>query len=297
MAIPVISRSRVHNYRLRTVEVFIPHLPEAYEGFKIGQLSDLHLGSFKHVKAVERGVETLMAEDPDMVLFTGDLVNKRAKEVREHDRALSLIDAPYGVYSILGNHDYGERVNWTNRVEKSRNFRGMIEAHRSLGWDLLLNENRIIHKNGAPLAVIGVENWGREKKFMKYGDIDEAARPVRDIPTKLLMTHDPTHWEHRVRGVHPGIDLTFAGHTHGFQFGIEGRRMRWSPSQYLYRYWAGLYHEEGQYLYVNRGFGYLHFKGRIGVLPEITMAILRKGPYRGSERSQWISVPDDKGGG
>ncbi len=272
MSLRIISRARVHNYRLHTVEVWIPHLPAAYDGFKVGQVSDMHLGSFKGGDAVKRGIEILMSGDPDLVVFTGDLVNYRAGEAREHFGTLAGIEAPYGIFSILGNHDYGEYVRWPSPAEKARNFSIMKQIHKELGW----NENRMVQKDGDPLAIIGVENWGRGK-FMKYGNLEKACRGTGSASVKILLTHDPTHWEDRIVGKYPGIDLTFAGHTHGFQFGIETGRFKWSPSQYRYKYWAGLYYENGQYLYVNRGFGYLHFTGRVGILPEVTIVILRKG--------------------
>ncbi len=267
--------SGAHDYRIRKSVVKLPNLPAAFDGIKIAQLSDIHSGSFFNKTAVKGGVELLMNEKPDVVFFTGDLVNNTADEVKNYINIFDKVKAPLGVYSTLGNHDYGDYYNWSSQSAKTKNLENLKEAHGLMGWKLLMNEHKLITLNGDSLAVIGVENWGKGG-FVKHGRLDKAVQGTGEAAVKLLLSHDPSHWDAQVRKDYKDIDLMFAGHTHGFQFGIELGSFKWSPSQYLYKQWAGLYQQENQYLYVNRGFGFLGFPGRIGILPEITIMELQK---------------------
>jgi predicted MPP superfamily phosphohydrolase len=267
--------SGAHDYRIRRVKVKLPNLPSNFHGLKIGQLSDIHSGSFFSKSAVKRGVAMFMAEKPDIIFFTGDLVNDQAEEVKEYIDIFSQIKAPLGVYSTLGNHDYGDYMTWPSLEAKRQNLLDVCKAHELLGWRLLMNEHKIIERGGDQLAIIGIENWGMGR-FTKYGRLARAYQGTKDIPVKLLLSHDPSHWDAEVRPFFSDIDLTFAGHTHGFQFGIELGSFKWSPVQYVYKQWAGLYRTDSQYLYVNRGFGYIGYPGRIGILPELTILELEK---------------------
>lgn len=267
--------SGAYDYRIRRTVVRLPNLPAAFDGIKIGHLSDIHSGSFFNKTAVMGGVEMLMKEKPDLIFFTGDLVNNTADEVKEYVPVFGKLKAPLGVYSTLGNHDYGDYVQWSSSREKRENLEAMIEAHRLMGWKLLMNENKEIELNGDKIAIVGVENWGKGG-FVKHGRLDKATRGTDEAAVKLLLSHDPSHWDAQVRPRYDDIDVMFSGHTHGFQFGIEIGDFKWSPAQYMYKQWAGLYQEDNQFLYVNRGFGFLGFPGRIGMLPEITIMELKK---------------------
>lgn len=264
-----------HDYRVRRVTVPLPNLPKEFDGIKIAQLSDIHSGSFWNKVAVEGGVEMVLKEKPDVIFFTGDLVNDRSEEVRDYVPVFGKLKAPLGVYSVTGNHDYGDYVSWNSSEEKKQNLKNLVKAHKEMGFDVLMNENRTIEVGGQKIAVLGIENWGAGR-WTKYGKMDEAYRGTENAPVKLLLSHDPSHWDAQVRESFPDIDLAFAGHTHGFQFGVEIGNFKWSPSQYAYKQWAGLYKEGKQYLYVNRGFGYLGYPGRIGMPPEITILELKK---------------------
>ena len=266
--------SGAYDYRVRKKTIVLKNLPSAFDGMRIAQLSDIHSGSFYNKTAVQGGVDMLINEKPDLFLFTGDLVNNESKEVGEYLDTFSKIKAPIGNFSVLGNHDYGDYKSWTSPQEKKKNLQDLIESHKSMGWDILLNEHRYIEVGGERLAIIGVENWGA-KGFTKYGNLDLATQNV-EADTKILLSHDPSHWDAQIRPQHSDIDLTLAGHTHGFQFGVEIGNFRWSPSQYMYKQWADLYTEGDQHLYVNRGFGFLGYPGRIGILPEITILELKK---------------------
>ncbi|QNL22536.1 metallophosphoesterase [Hyphobacterium sp. CCMP332] len=268
--------SGAHNYNWHRLKVKIPNLPNEFHGLKIGQISDLHSGSFSNLTAVKGGIDMFMSEKPDIVFFTGDIVNDQAWEIKAVFDIYKNVKAPLGVYSILGNHDYGDYSNWKSQSAKMKNFQGILDAHQNLGWDLLRNENRIVEIGKDRLAIIGVENWGAKMRFQKHGDLEKAKKGTEGISTKLLLSHDPSHWEAQVIPEHPDIDLMFAGHTHGFQFGIETPLFRWSPAQYLYPQWAGLYKKGNQQLYVNRGFGFIGYPGRIGILPELTLIELVK---------------------
>jgi uncharacterized protein len=280
-AVPFISMSYgiiagAHDYRVRRVKINLKNLPASFDGLTIGQISDIHSGSFYNKRAVKGGVEMLLKEKPDMIFFTGDLVNNLASEVNEYIDVFSKVKAPLGVYSVMGNHDYGEYVKWPNLATRQANINGVIRAHKVMGWDILMNENRILQRNGEKIAILGIENWGTGR-WPKYGKIDQAYKGTENIPVKLLLSHDPSQWDGQVRPGYKDIDVTFAGHTHGFQFGVEIGHIKWSPSQYFYKQWAGLYKEDDQYLYVNRGFGFLGFPGRVGMPPEITIFELKRG--------------------
>jgi predicted MPP superfamily phosphohydrolase len=264
-----------HDYRVRRVRLNLKNLPPSFDGLTIAQISDIHSGSFYNKSAVERGVEMVLKEKADMVFFTGDLVNNLASEIYDYMDIFSRIKAPLGVYSTLGNHDYGEYLAWPSPEAKIANVQNVIKAHKTMGWDILMNENRIIEKNGEKIAILGVENWGGGR-WPKYGKLDKAHKGTENIPVKLLLSHDPSHWDLQVRQNYKDINVMFAGHTHGFQFGIEVPGIKWSPSQYAYKQWAGLYKEDDQYLYVNRGFGFIGFPGRVGMPPEITIFELRR---------------------
>ncbi|MEQ9591127.1 MAG: metallophosphoesterase [Cyclobacteriaceae bacterium] len=267
--------SGAHDYRVKRLTVNLPNLPKSFDGIRIGQISDIHTGSFFNKTAVNGGVEMMLGEKPDLIFFTGDLVNNKASEVSEYFDVFKKLRAPYGVYSVTGNHDYGDYHSWESATAKSRNFEDLIRAHKELGFDLLMNENRILEQGGDKLAIIGNENWGAGR-FSKYGKLDLAYRGTEDAATKLLLSHDPSHWDAQVRKEFPDIDLMFAGHTHGFQFGVEIGGFKWSPSQYIYKQWAGLYSENNQHLYVNRGFGFLGYPGRVGIPPELTVIQLKR---------------------
>jgi predicted MPP superfamily phosphohydrolase len=261
-----------YRYKIRRLRVQLNGLPAGFKGMKIAQISDIHSGSFDDQHAVSEGIATLMNEKPDLILFTGDLVNNKAEEIVPYINVFKELKAPLGVYSILGNHDYGDYVSWPTDEAKKQNLELLKQHHADMGWRLLMNEHVILERNNQQLALIGIENWGA-RGFTKYGDMEKAVAGLKDlnIPVKILLSHDPSHWEAQVRKDYPDISLTLSGHTHGMQFGIEIPGLKWSPVQYIYKQWAGLYQEQNQYLYVNRGFGFIGYQGRLGILPEITI--------------------------
>ncbi len=273
MAYGVISGA--HDYRVRRRTIYLPNLPKSFDGIRIGQLSDIHAGSFFNKTAVKGGVQMMLDEKPDLILFTGDLVNNEAAELKEYIEVFGKLKAPLGIFSVTGNHDYGDYKKWPSQQAKTQNLKDLFAGHREMNFDLLLNEHRMIELSGERLAVIGVENWGMGG-FIKKGNLGEAYSGAAEAPVKLLLSHDPSHWDAQIRPQFSDIDLTLAGHTHGFQFGVEIGSIKWSPSQYVYKQWAGLYQEGSQYLYVNRGFGYLGYPGRIGMPPEITILELKR---------------------
>ena len=266
--------SGAHDYRIRKVAIKLPNLPKAFDGIRIGQLSDIHTGSFWNKTAVKGGVEMLLGEKPDVIFFTGDLVNNEASEVKEYIDVFNKVRAPLGVFSITGNHDYGDYKSWATKEAKEQNFKNLIEAHKLLGFDLLMNENRFLQQGGEKLAIIGIENWGT--RFSKHGLLHAAHQGTEEAPVKLLLSHDPTHWDAQVRPGYKDIDITFSGHTHGAQFGVNIGNFTWTPVQHVYKQWGGLYQQDNQYLYVNRGFGYLGYPGRVGMPPEITIFELKR---------------------
>ena len=265
-----------HDYRVRRVKLAFKNLPVSFDGLKIVQISDIHSGSFYNKDAVKRGVELILKQNADIIFFTGDLVNNVATEVEDYIEVFDKLKAPMGVYSVLGNHDYGDYKQWDSEEDKKANLQNLKNAHTRMGWKLLVNENRMLERNGEKIALLGVENWGAKKRWPKYGRLDKAYAGTEGIPFKVLLSHDPSHWDAQVRPQCSDIDLTLSGHTHGFQFGVEVAGIKWSPVQYAYKQWAGLYKEGGQYLYVNRGFGYIGFPGRVGMPPEITVIELKK---------------------
>ncbi|MFN4144682.1 MAG: metallophosphoesterase [Runella sp.] len=267
--------SGAHDYRVRRIKIPLSNLPKAFDGLKIAQLSDIHSGSFFNKKAVKGGVEMLMAEKPDLFVFTGDLVNNTADEVKDYIEIFGKIKAPLGSFSVLGNHDYGDYYLWPSAEAKRQNLEDLKKAHRLLSWDLLLDEHRSIMVGNEKIALLGIQNWGLGG-FAQYGNLAKAYSNTDDFPVKILLSHDPSHWNAQVTKSYHDIDLALAGHTHGMQFGVEWGNFRWSPAQYRYHQWAGLYQQAQQYLYVNRGFGYIGYPGRIGILPEITVLELVK---------------------
>ncbi len=279
--LPVVTMSfgivkGAYDYRVRRRKVYLPNLPKAFDGIKVAQLSDIHSGSFFDKMAVQGGIDLLNNEKPDMVFFTGDLVNNQTAEVKEYVDLFSKVKADLGVFSTLGNHDYGDYRAWASMAQKRQNLEDMIKVHERMGWNLMMNQNESIRIGTDQISVIGVENWGAGR-FAKYGQLDKAAlHSEGDV--KLLLSHDPSHWDAQVRTQQSDIDIMFAGHTHGMQLGVEIGDWRWSPSKWVYKQWADLYKEEHQYLYVNRGFGFLGFPGRIGILPEITILELTSTP-------------------
>ena len=260
-----------YRYQLKRVPIAFEKLPAAFKGMKIVHISDIHAGSFMDKQAVLKGVEKILKEGPDLILFTGDLVNDRAIEMAEYMDVFSSLKAPMGVYSILGNHDYGDYVQWESREIKMANLQSLKEVHGQLGWRLLMNEHIPLERNGEKIALLGIENWSAKGNFPKYGRLKEAYAGAESYPFKILMSHDPSHWDGEVCVEYKDIDLTLSGHTHGMQFGVEVPGFRWSPVQYMYKQWAGLYQNESQKLYVNRGFGFIGYPGRVGILPEITV--------------------------
>jgi predicted MPP superfamily phosphohydrolase len=260
-----------YRYQLRRLQLAFGKLPQSFKGLKVVHISDIHSGSFTNKNAVRKGVEKAMREKPDLILFTGDLVNDRSTEMDTYMDIFREIKAPMGVYSILGNHDYGDYTHWDSPQEKVANMERLKKVHADLGWRLLLDENIQLERNGEKIALIGVENISGKAGFRSYGDLNKAYQGVDESHFKILMSHDPSHWDAEVRKIYPGIDLMLSGHTHGFQFGVEIPGFKWSPVQYIYKQWAGHYVEGGQQLYINRGFGFLAYPGRVGILPEITV--------------------------
>lgn len=262
-----------YRYRIKQVQIKLNNLPHALKGMKIVQLSDIHSGSLHDKKAMKAGIAMADELKADLILFTGDLVNYRAAEVEPYLDIFSRLQAPLGVYSILGNHDYGDYLNWSSEAEKQADFEKLLQYQRGMGWQVLRNEHRILSWNNCPFALIGVENWSTHHRFHKYGNLQKAMEGLdtTELPLQILMSHDPSHWDAEVRPHYPGIGLTLSGHTHGMQLGVNTPALKWSPSQYLYKQWAGLYTNGNQHLYVNTGFGNIGYDGRLGILPEITV--------------------------
>ena len=269
-----LTRGR-HHYQVHRKTLYFSDLPEAFDGFTLTQLSDIHAGSFTSEKGVSKGIELVNDQGSDVILFTGDLVNNMASEMDRWIPYFSRLTAGFGKFSVLGNHDYGDYTRWESKPAKDANLERLKEVHREIGFKLLLNETITIQKGGQHITLIGVENWGKGG-FHKYGDLLKATETVDDSQFKILMSHDPSHWEAKTLIHEKRIDLTLAGHTHGMQFGIELFGFKWSPIKYVYKQWAGLYEKKGRYLYVNRGFGFLGLKGRIGIWPEITVITLKR---------------------
>lgn len=266
-----------YNFRVIRQTLFFPDLPEAFDGFTITQISDIHSGSFDNAEKINYAVDLINEQNADMLLFTGDLVNTHATEMHPWIDVFNRIQPhQYGKFSVLGNHDYGEYIQWPSQAAKAQNFEDIKDLHRQIGFDLLLNQHTKIKKGDSEIAVVGVENWG--KNFKQAGDLSKASEGLTKEDFKILMSHDPSHWEYEVKHDEKHYQLTLSGHTHGLQFGIEIPGIfQWSPVQYVYKQWAGLYENVGRYIYVNRGFGFHAYPGRVGIWPEITVFELKKG--------------------
>ncbi len=266
-----------YRYKLFRERVKIAGLPKALEGLRIVQISDIHSGSFLFREPVAAAIELINAQNPDLVFFTGDLVNNRASEMEPFVEIFNKIKARYGIFSVLGSNDYGDYVQWPDAAAKTANLEALKSIHQSMGWQLLLNEHRLVSIAGEKVAVIGVENYSTHMRFPKYGKLAKAYSGVDGAVLKLLLSHDPSHWKSQVVPDYSDIAITFSGHTHGFQFGVEiPGWFKWSPVQYVYKEWAGLYQDGQQYLYVNRGLGFLGYPGRVGLLPEVTLIELSR---------------------
>ena len=264
-----------YNYKVWKYTLYFDNLPKAFDGYRITQISDIHCGSFDNYEKIRYGVDLINSQKSDVILFTGDLVNNLANEVHNWKSLFATLQAPDGVFSIMGNHDYGDYSSWETPEAKQQNLEHLFQLQKQMGWQLLLNEHCYLERNGEKIALIGVENWGHGR-FSKYGDLNKAMEGVNTEDFKILMSHDPTHWQEIVLPENKDIQLTLSGHTHGMQCGIEiPGWLKWSPSQYIYKYWGGMYEEDGKYLNVNRGFGYHAFPGRLGVWPEITVIELK----------------------
>ena len=280
-AIPLTSltwgiTSGAYDYQVRRKTLILPNLPAAFDGITMGQISDIHSGSFYNKTAVKGGIEMLLGEKPDFIFFTGDIVNDMATEMRDYQDIFSKVKAPLGVFSSLGNHDYGDyHFGKEASPAKAKNLKDVIKTHQLMGWDLLMNEHRRLKINGEEIGILGIENWGMGR-FPKYGRMDLATKNTDDLPVKLLLSHDPSHWRAEVLPKYPQIDAMFSGHTHGMQFGVRTEKYQWSPIEYIYKEWAGLYQEQKQQLYVNVGYGFLGYPGRVGILPEITIFTLKR---------------------
>jgi predicted MPP superfamily phosphohydrolase len=264
-----------YNYKVLKYQLRFKDLPEAFDGYTITQISDIHSGSFTNKEKIQYGVDLINQQKSDLMLFTGDIINNKAHEMDNWIDVFDKLEAKEGKFSILGNHDYGDYNDWESSAAKAANFEAVKDVHQKIGFDLLCNENRYLEKNGQKIALIGVENWG--KGFNQAGDLQRAATGIQKEDFKILMSHDPSHWEYKVKNDDFNYQLTLSGHTHGLQMGIEiPGWIKWSPSKYVYKQWAGLYQEFGRYINVNRGFGYHAFPGRVGIWPEITVIELKK---------------------
>jgi len=266
-----------YNFKVIRQTLFFPDLPDAFDGFKVTQISDIHSGSFDNEEKIKYAIDLINEQESDLLLFTGDIVNAKADEMHPWiDIFKGIKKYEYGKYSILGNHDYGAYLDWKSEKAKAENFIAIKDLHRQIDFKLMLNEHVKIKKGNEEIALIGVENWG--KHFGEFGDINKASENLTETDFKILMSHDPSHWEYIVKQHPKNIQLTLSGHTHGMQFGIEiPGFFKWSLAQYMYKQWAGLYEEFGRYIYVNRGFGFHAYPGRVGIMPEITVFELKKG--------------------
>ena len=263
------------DYRVRRVTLRYPNLPPAFDGFKVIQISDLHTGSFNSTEPLKRAVALINQQNADLVLMTGDLVNNRATEVEPHIPALQQIKSDLPIFSSLGNHDYGDYVQWDSLAQKRENLERLMRNHAKMGWTLVNDTSHTITRGDDKIAILGVQNWSSHANFPKHGNLPQAHAASGDAPFKILLSHDPSHWEAQVLN-YPDIDLTLSGHTHGMQFGVNLPGLKWSPVEYVYKQWAGLYEQGRQKLYVNVGLGYLGYPGRVGFLPEITLFELRR---------------------
>ena len=265
-----------YNYHIKRITLSYPNLPAGFDGWKVVQVSDIHSGSFTNKAAVSHGVDMILGENAECILFTGDLVNDLSTEMADYKDVFSRLKAPMGVFSTLGNHDYGDYAAWPSAQAKQDNVERLKQIEGEMGWRLLMNEHVVLERGGDKIALLGVENWSAKARFPKHGRLDLAYPGSEAYPFKLLMSHDPSHWDAQVRPGYPDIDLMLAGHTHGMQFGVEIPGFKWSPVEYVYKQWAGLYEEGKQKLYVNRGYGFIGYPGRVGILPEITVFEFRR---------------------
>jgi predicted MPP superfamily phosphohydrolase len=264
-----------YNFKVLKYTLEFEDLPAAFEGYQVTQISDIHSGSFDNKEKIEYAVNLVNEQASDVIMFTGDMVNSKSKEMRPWKSTFSKLKAKDGVFSVLGNHDYGDYTRWPSDEAKADNFQELLDIQKDMGFDLLRNESRFIEKNGDRLAIIGVENWG--KGFKQKGDLTLASSQVAPNDFKILLSHDPSHWQYEVVKDPSHYHLTLSGHTHGMQFGIEiPGIVKWSPIKWRYKYWAGIYEKAGQYINVNRGFGFLAFPGRVGIWPEISVITLKK---------------------
>lgn len=275
-AVPFISLvwglvKTAYDFKVHRINVSSSKIPAAFHGLKIVQLSDIHTGSLQSSRQLRKAINLVNELKPDLIVFTGDLVNNQSDEALPYMDMLKELHAPMGIYSILGNHDYGDYTHWDSPDDKKRNMDEMYSIHRKLNWRLLLNEHVTLEREEEKIALIGIENWGANLNFKQYGKLDQAYHGTENYAYKILLSHDPSHWSHEVLNKYRGIDLTLSGHTHGFQFGVEIPGFKWSPSQYIYPQWAGLYRSREQLLYVNRGLGCIGYMGRVGIKPEITL--------------------------
>lgn len=261
-------------YRVIKHTLYFEDLPQNFDGFTVTQISDVHAGSFTNPKAVQKGIDMINAQKSDLFVFTGDLVNNTSSEIVPYINHFSQIKAPFGQFSVLGNHDYGDYVKWPSELAKAQNLQQLKDYHKKLGFRLLLDEHVELVKGGEKIILAGIENWGIG--FGERGDLSKALQNTADSDFKILLSHDPSHWDAQVKNYPSKIQLSLAGHTHGMQFGIEAFGIKWSPVKYRYKHWAGIKTENGRYLNVNRGFGFLGFSGRIGIWPEITVIELKR---------------------
>lgn len=267
-----------YNYKVLKYVLHFDDLPEAFDGYRITQISDVHSGSFDNAEKIKYGIDLINEQQSDVIFFTGDLVNNKASEMEPWKEMFGTLSAKDGVFSVLGNHDYGDYVEWESAQAKEQNLERLKEIQREMGWRLLLNEHEYVEKDGGRIAFVGVENWGIGG-FKKKGDLDKAAKDVPAEDFKVLLSHDPSYWQEKIKTASKNYHLTLSGHTHGMQFGIEiPGWFKWSPVQYRYENWAGIYEELGRYINVNRGFGFLAYPGRVGIWPEVSVIELRKGP-------------------
>ena len=263
--------SNKYKYQVKNIKLQFKNLPEAFKGMRMVHISDIHSGSFQDIEAVNKGIDLILKQKADLIVFTGDLVNDRAIEMEPYQNSFGRLTAPLGVYSTLGNHDYGDYVQWPTAQEKIDNLESLKKVHANMGWRLLMNEHVVLEKGVEKIALLGIENWGAKARFPKYGKMDLAHVGTEDIKFKILLSHDPSHWDAQVLPEYNSIDLMLSGHTHGMQFGLENPYFKWSPVQWMYKQWAGLYEQGSQKLYVNRGYGFIGYPGRVGILPEITV--------------------------
>jgi uncharacterized protein len=264
--------SNKYNYKVKRVSLKFDNLPASFKGLRIVHFSDVHSGSFTNKEAVKHGIEKIIAENADLIIFSGDLVNNKTTEMKDYMNAFNKIKAPMGVYSTFGNHDYGDYVSWPqDGITKEQNLKNLIQVHKDLGWKLMMDEHVVLEKKGEQIALIGIQNWSAKARFPRYGDMAKAYSGAEKYPFKILISHDPSHWDAQVRPQYSDVDLTLSGHTHGMQFGVEIPGFKWSPVQYVYKQWMGLYEEGKQKLYVNPGYGFIGYPGRVGILAEITV--------------------------